>query len=112
MTDKIIVLTTCDSEEQARSIARGLVEKRLAVCVNITPGIQSIFRWKDAIEEANEYLLIIKSRRHLMERLRSALQNMHSYEVPEVIAVAIVDGSEEYLDWIDRELPEIPEPAP
>ena len=111
MTDKIIILTTCDSEEQAKSIAHGLVEKRLAACVNIAPGVQSVYRWKGAIEEAKEFLLIIKSRRDLLDRLRSALQNMHSYDVPEIIAFAIVDGSEQYLDWMDRELPELSEPA-
>lgn len=107
MTDKIIVLSTCNSEEEARTIARGLVEKRLAACVNITPGIRSIYRWKGAIEESSEYLLLIKSRRDLLEQLRAALETMHSYEVPEVVALAIVDGSPAYIEWMDRELPEL-----
>ena len=111
MTDKIIVLSTCDSEEEARTIARALIERRLAACVNLTPGVKSIYRWKGAIEEAGEYLLIIKSRRDLLDQLRSELENMHSYDVPEVIALAVVDGSSAYLEWMDRELRELSEPA-
>jgi periplasmic divalent cation tolerance protein len=111
MTDKIIVLTTCDSGEEARNIARSLVEKRLAACVNLMPGMTSVYRWKGDLEEAAEYLLIIKSRRDLFERLRTELENMHSYEVPEAIALAIVDGSSAYLEWMDRELLDSSEPT-
>lgn len=103
MTDKIVVLSTCETEDQARAIARHLVEKRLAACVNIVPGARSIYRWKDAIEEAAEFVLLIKSRRDLFPELRAELTRMHSYEVPEVIALPIVDGSESYLSWLDRE---------
>jgi periplasmic divalent cation tolerance protein len=109
MTDKIIVLTTCGSEEEARRIARGLVEKRLAACVNLAAGIRSIYRWKGAIEEEGEYLLVIKSRRDLFEKLRVELEALHSYELPEAIALAVVDGSEAYLGWLDRELVEMEE---
>lgn len=104
MTDKIVVLTTCDSEEQAERIARHLVEKRLAACVNILPRARSIYRWNEAIEEAAEFVLLIKSRRELFPTLRVELSAVHSYEVPEVIALPIVDGSEEYLTWLDREV--------
>jgi periplasmic divalent cation tolerance protein len=104
MTDKIVVLTTCDSEEQAERIARSLLEKRLAACVNILPKARSIYRWKGAVEEAQELVLLIKSRRDIFEPLRAELSKIHSYEVPEVIALPIVDGSAEYLAWIDREL--------
>ncbi len=104
MTDKILVLSTCNSEEQARAIARELVEKRLAACVNITPGVRSVYRWQGDIEESPECLLLIKSRRDLFERLAAELQKIHSYEVPEVIALQIVDGSGAYLGWLDREL--------
>jgi periplasmic divalent cation tolerance protein len=104
VTDKIIVLTTCGSEEEGRRIARGLVEKRLAACVNVAAGVRSVFRWKGAIEEESEHLLIIKSRRDLFERLCSELQALHSYELPEVVALAVVDGSEAYLGWLEREL--------
>jgi len=104
MTDKIVVFSACDSEEQASQIARALVEQRLAACVNIVPGARSIYRWKGQIEDAAEWLLIIKSRRDLMEKLRAAIGNIHSYEVPELLAVPVVDGSESYLAWLDREL--------
>jgi len=103
MTDKIVVLSTCQTDKEARTIARGLVEKKLAACVNIVPGATSIYRWKGAVEEAAEFVLVIKSRRDLFPSLRTELAKMHSYEVPEVIALPIVDGSEEYLGWLDRE---------
>lgn len=111
MTDKIIVLTTCGSEEEGRRIARGLVEKRLAACVNLAGGVRSVYRWKGAIEEDAEHLLIIKSRRDLFERLCGELQALHSYELPEVVALAVVDGSEAYLGWLDRELAPPPDEA-
>lgn len=105
MTDKIVVLSTCDSQERARALAHVLVEKQLAACVNILPGARSIYRWQGKIEEAEECVLVIKSRRDLFEALKEALASQHSYEVPEVIALPIADGSEAYLAWLDRELP-------
>lgn len=104
MTDKIVVLSTCADEAQAREIARKLVDQRLAACVNILPGTRSVYRWKDKVEDAAECLLVIKSRRDLFESLRDLLMKMHSYEVPEVIALPIIDGSRPYLAWLDREL--------
>src|SRR5579871_3386555 len=103
MTDKIVVLSTCETEEQAKTIARHLVETKLAACVNIVPGAHSVYRWKGAVEEAAEFVLLIKSRRELFAALRVELAKVHSYEVPEVIALQIVDGSEEYLAWLERE---------
>ena len=104
MTDKIVVLTAVDSQEQATKIARALVEKRVAACVNILPGAQSVYRWKGQIEEASEWMLVIKSRRDLFEALQSELRDLHSYEVPECVALPVVDGSEDYLAWLDREV--------
>ena len=109
MTDKIVVLSTCASADEAGKIARHLVEKRLAACVNILPGVRSIYHWQGAIEDAAEVQLIIKSRRELFEPLRLELEKMHSYEVPEVIALQIVDGAESYLGWMERELPAVKE---
>lgn len=103
VTDKIVVLTTCESEDQAREMARHLVEHRLAACVNILPAAQSVYRWKDAIEESPEFVLLIKSRRDLFPRLRDAIGHLHSYEIPEVIALPVVEGYDAYLQWIDRE---------
>jgi len=104
MTDKIVVLTTCASREEAGKIARALVSKRLAACVNVLPAVQSIYRWKGNVEEAEETLVVIKSSRALFDDLRAEIEKLHSYEVAEVIAVPIVDGSEAYLEWLGREL--------
>jgi len=104
MTDKIVVLTNCGSAEEAAKIARALVEKKLAACVNVMPAGRSIYRWKGVIEDQQESLLVIKSSRALFNDLRVEIEKLHSYEVPEVIAVPIVDGSEGYLEWLDREL--------
>ena len=104
MTDKIVVLSACDSEEQAARLARHLVEQRLAACVNILPGARSIYRWKGAIEDASEWLLVIKSRRDLFSAIRTEIGKMHTYEVPELLALPVVEGAESYLAWMDREL--------
>jgi periplasmic divalent cation tolerance protein len=104
VTDKIVVLTTCESEQQAQALARGLIEQRLAACVNILPGARSVYRWKDKIEDAAEFVLIIKSRRDIFIKLREAIAHLHSYEIPEVIALPVVDGSDAYLNWLDREV--------
>ena len=104
MTDKIVVLATCESDEEARRIARDLVTRRLAACVNLIPKVRSIYHWKGAVEEGEETLLMIKSARPLFDQLRAAIAHLHSYEVPEMIALPIVDGSAAYLDWMDREL--------
>jgi periplasmic divalent cation tolerance protein len=104
VTDKIVVLTTCNSQEQGAQLARHLLEQRLAACVNILTGAQSFYRWKGEIEQAAEVVLIIKSRRDVFDKLRDAIAHLHSDEIPEVIALPVVDGSEVYLSWLDREL--------
>lgn len=104
MTDKIVVLSTCPNPAEAAALARLLVEKHLAACVNIVPGVRSVYRWKDVIEDSEEVLLVIKSRRESFEMLQNELSGMHSYEVPEVLALSVVAGSPGYLHWLDREL--------
>lgn len=104
MTDKIVVLSTCSSAAEAKQVAHALVEKRLAACVNVIAGVRSVYRWKDAIEDEEEVLLVIKTSRPLMDELREEIERLHSYEVPEVIALPVVDGSERYLEWMNREL--------
>jgi len=104
VTDKIVVLTTCNSQEQGAQLARHLLEHRLAACVSIVTGARSFYRWKGEIEQAAEVVLIIKSRRDVFEKLRDAIAHLHSYEIPEVIALPVVDGSDAYLAWLDREL--------
>lgn len=102
MTDKMVVLTTCSSVEEARKIAHALVERRLAACVNIIPRIESIYRWKDNVENTTEYLLVIKSTKRAFAGLRSAIGELHSYELPEYIEIAIADGSQAYLHWLEQ----------
>lgn len=100
MTDKILVLTTASSKEEAHKIARALVERVLAACVNIVPQVGSIYRWEGEVEEAEEWLLIVKTTSGAFERVREAIQELHSYDVPECIYVAIESGSSEYLNWL------------
>ena len=100
MTNKMLVLTTASSKEEARKIGRALVERLLAACVNVVPGVGSIYRWEGEIEEAEEWLLIIKTTRAAFERVQDAIHELHSYDVPECIGVAIENGSAAYLSWI------------
>ncbi len=106
MTDKIVVYSTCSDADQARKIARHLVEQRLAACVNVFPQVESCYRWKGEIRQDAEVFLMIKSRRGLFARLRQEIEHLHSYEVPELIALPIVDGAESYLNWMEAELAE------
>jgi len=103
MTDKIIVLSNCGSENEANRIARALVEARVAACVNIVPGIRSVYRWQGAIQEEGEWMLVIKSTRSVFAQLSSELRKAHSYQVPEIVAIPVLDGDPAYLDWVDRE---------
>lgn len=107
MTDKIVVFTTCGSEDEARSLASTLIEKHLAACVNITAPVTSVYRWKGVVEEAKEWLLIIKTRREKFEDVRVLLEAAHSYELPEVLALPVVEGSPTYLAWLDAETAEV-----
>jgi periplasmic divalent cation tolerance protein len=104
MTDKIVVLSACATEEEAEKLARTLIEARLAACVNIVPGARSIYRWQGAIESAPEWLLIIKSSRPNFGRLSAALEKAHSYQVPEVLALPVVEGAPNYLNWLEDQL--------
>ena len=108
---RAVALETAGQDITCNAICPGTVptpaiEERLAACVNVAPGIRSFFRWKGAVEETGECLLVIKSSRDRFERLRMELEKAHSYEVPEVVAVAVVDGSRNYLNWIEAELSE------
>ena len=102
MTDYRLVLTTTGSQEEARTIARELIERRLAACVNIIPKVESIYRWEGAVEQAEECLLAVKTQNALFESLRDAIIELHSYEVPEVISLQIDDGSAGYLQWLSE----------
>ena len=99
----IVVYVTAPNIETAHKIAETLVEKRLAACVNIIPKINSIYWWEGKIERDEEVLLIIKSRREIFEKLSMAIKEIHPYNVPEIIALPIIKGNKEYLEWINGE---------
>ena len=100
MTDAIVVLVTTPSAEVAASIARALVEERLAACGNVLPGVRSIYRWEGKVQEEGEVLLLLKTQRKRFAELRDRVLALHPYEVPEVIALPVEAGSDAYLDWI------------
>jgi len=98
-----VVLTTAPAGE-AEKLARSLVESRLAACVNVVPGLKSFYWWRGKLEEAGESLLIIKTTGEALESLTSRLREMHPYELPEIIAVPVEAGLEEYLEWVRGEV--------
>jgi periplasmic divalent cation tolerance protein len=100
MSDKKIVLTTAGSRDEAQKIALALVERRLAACVNTTGPIQSVYRWKGAVETSEEWLLVVKTTAAALDRVRAAIQELHSYELPECVVLPIEGGSQEYLAWL------------
>ena len=110
MTEKIVAISTASTPEEAAKIGRHLVEQRLAACVTILPGARSIYYWKnegkDQLEDSAETVLLIKTSRHLFSALEAAIKSLHSYEVPEVIALPIVIGSNAYMNWLHEELKE------
>jgi periplasmic divalent cation tolerance protein len=95
-----VILATSGSEEQADSIARALVSERLAACVNIVGPMRSIYRWRDKVEEDREYLLVIKTRATLYVKVEKRVREMHTYGVPEVLALTADRGSPPYLKWL------------
>lgn len=95
-----VVLLSAGDSAQAQQLARGLVEAKLAACVNIVPGVTSIYRWQGEIQEDAEYLLIAKTRFDRLEALAKFVRERHSYELPETIALTVVGGSAAYLDWL------------
>lgn len=100
MKQACIILTTAGSQEEARKIARSLVERQIAACVNIVPQVESIYRWQGNVESANEWLLVIKTLEASFSRVCDAIQELHSYDLPECIKLEISGGAEKYLDWI------------
>ncbi len=100
MGDAIVVLITAGSDEEAVKIANALVEEHLVACVNIVSGVQSVFFWQAKIQKARESLLICKSRLPMMDTIMKRVKSLHSYTVPEIIALPVVGGSQDYLDWI------------
>jgi|SRR5580704_3930812 periplasmic divalent cation tolerance protein len=96
-----VVLVTCGSLTEGRKIARGVVEKKLAACVNINSApVESIYRWKGKIERGREYLLIMKTTARRLQQLEQEVRRLHSYETPEFVVIEVKDGSKSYLEWI------------
>jgi periplasmic divalent cation tolerance protein len=100
MSQARVVLTTTGSHDEARKIAHALVERRLAACVNIVPLIESVYRWQESVETAMEWLLLIKTQADSFERVRDAVQELHSYDLPECVMLEVAAGSQEYLKWL------------
>jgi periplasmic divalent cation tolerance protein len=100
MTEARIVLSTTGSREEAQKIARALVERELAACVNIVGPIESVYRWQGKMEDAPEFLLIIKTTTAAFPAVRDAIRELHSYDLPECILLNVEDGRTDYLDWI------------
>jgi periplasmic divalent cation tolerance protein len=109
MTDKVVILSTCATQQEAEKLARVLLEARLAACVNVIPLIRSFYRWKGAIESADECLLIVKSSRELIGSIGAVLEREHPYEVPELLALPVVEGAANYLNWLLANLRSGPE---
>jgi periplasmic divalent cation tolerance protein len=103
MDDTVIVLTNLPDREAAIRLARALVQKRLAACVNVLAECTSVYRWKDAIEDAHEVPVLIKTRAARYPAVEAAIRGMHPYELPEIIAVPVVRGFDEYLRWVADE---------
>jgi periplasmic divalent cation tolerance protein len=100
MGDEIVILITAATSEEAGTIAGALVDEHLAACVNIIPGVRSLFFWEGRTQDAREVLMVCKSRLPLMERIISRVRTLHSYTVPEIIALPVVAGLDSYLDWV------------
>jgi len=96
-----IIMNTCSDKDTATTIANTLIDEELAACVNIVPGLTSIYRWKGQRETGTEVLLLIKTRPELYSQVESRIVSLHSYELPEIISVPIEHGLKAYLDWID-----------
>ena len=100
----LVLLVTSSSSEEAHKIARQLLNQRKAACVNIVPGVSSLFWWQDKLDSAEENLLVIKTRASQLDEIVTLIKGIHSYEVPEIIALPIVGGNQDYLEWIGREV--------
>ncbi len=103
MTEYIVVLITASTEDEAEKIAKALVEKRLCACVNMAKEIRSFFRWEGKISDEGEVLLIAKSKKANFEKIEKEIKTLHSYTMPEIIALPLISGSKEYLNWIESE---------
>jgi len=100
--DYYVVFITAPSEEEAVRIANALVKENLGKCVNIIRDIRSIYHWENKVEDEKEFLMIVKTKKKVFKRLLERVKELHSYSVPEIIALPIIEGSEDYLHWLDE----------
>jgi len=102
--ENVVIYITTGTDEEAREVAQVLLEKRKAACVNILPRVSSIFWWQDKLDSAQEILLIVKTKASLVNEIVRLVREVHSYDVPEIIALPIVGGNRDYLEWIGKEV--------
>jgi len=98
----VLVLVTAGNKKEAENIASGLVKEKLAACINIIGGVYSLFRWGGKIDSANEALMLIKTRKTLLNKLIKKVKSLHSYDVPEIICLPIISGEKKYLEWLNE----------
>ena len=101
-SDYVAIFITTGSADEARQVARALLEQRKVACVNIVPGIDSLFWWEGEVDSARENLLIAKTKASLLPEVIKLVKETHSYDVPEIIALPIIGGNQDYLDWIEK----------
>ena len=104
MSQKMVVLMTAGSQQEAEQIATALVREMLAACVNVIPGVTSVYRWEGTVQRDQEWLLVAKTRGDVLQALVQRVQALHSYDLPEILALPLVGGSDAYLRWLDREI--------
>jgi len=104
MPKQVVVLITTGSREEADRIANTLVAEMMAACVNVIPGVTSVYRWEGEVQRAQEWLLVVKSRIEVLDDLIRRVKALHSYDEPEIIALPLAGGSDSYLRWIDNEI--------
>ena len=109
MTDKVVIMVTASTRRECRRIARRLIEEKLAACVNITQPIQSVYRWEGKIDHSRELLMFIKTNRDLFPQIKAEISLIHSYHTPEIICLPIIDGSQNYLQWVSDSVRPSPE---
>lgn len=101
MNEYLLVISTVPSEDEGKAIAQKIVEERLAACANLTSAVQSFYWWEKRISHDREFILFIKTKKSLFKKLEERIKTLHSYKVPEIIALPIYTGSQNYLDWIN-----------
>jgi periplasmic divalent cation tolerance protein len=104
LDDPILILSTASSREEAKRIAKCLVEEKLAACVQMVPGLESVYIWQGKLYDEPEFLLLIKSRAYLFSRVAERVLSLHTYDVPEIVALRIAEGSKPYMDWMESSI--------